>query len=68
MHHADYIAYQDLLTAIPPRPKLFKAHIAAMGKPTFAFTVFAIDMAHASRECEAMLLPGDSLTVEALQS
>jgi hypothetical protein len=74
MHHAEFIAHTDLIDVVefvsrlPMRPKLFKACIASIDKPAFYFNLRAIDMAHALKECEPMLLAGDSLTVEALQS
>lgn len=63
-HHDEFNAHAQLLASRPM--KAFKAHIAAMGKPTFAFTIHAIDWDHALAECDAMLLAGDSLTLEAL--
>lgn len=67
MNHQDFNAHLAMVRSANFTMRAFKAHIAAFQKPTFALTIYAIDMAHAVRECEAMLLEGDSLTVEALQ-
>lgn len=47
-------------------PLAFVATIAGKGKPNFTMKIHGLSIQHVVKECEMMLLPGDSLTVEAL--